>query len=368
MTPSGGVGLAKDESVGKDAADGTRSLILELTHPQWDSARHERVGRRFAETALDEGALIAICSRNKVLPLVARRLIDSDRDGHVPFRFKLLLSHVYEANLRRNELLLKAGATVRDALVDSGIPAIPLKGLALLGSVYRDFGARQLNDVDMLIPRADRTRAAECLRSLGYRPGTFDISSGELVPASAKEERRWALFVGNLHSFGLLTHDPFAPCVRIDLSYDVTGGKSNGIELTDSLLSNAVPSPDGSGPMLPPVDLLLHIVLHLVKEAQGEWWIQRKENLHLAKFVDMLMVIDHFGLAPMELTERASVLSVSQELRYALELSHAAYPTSVGGEILALLEDSNAAVDGPKFDVDGHDVVRSLIREELDHQ
>lgn len=58
---------------------------------------------------------------------------------------------------------------VLDALQESNIPALPLKGPVLAQLLYDDAGGRQLADLDILVSRADALRAVEVAFSLGYQ-------------------------------------------------------------------------------------------------------------------------------------------------------------------------------------------------------
>lgn len=67
-------------------------------------------------------------------------------------------------NLRlRHEL-----ARTLEALRDSGIPALALKGIVLAYAVYPDPSLRPMCDVDLLVPPGKRKDALRVLRTLGY--------------------------------------------------------------------------------------------------------------------------------------------------------------------------------------------------------
>ncbi len=80
--------------------------------------------------------------------------------------------------------LVGVGQLVRivSALEREGLAVIVLKGPALAEAIYPDPALRPFTDLDLLIPRADRSRALELLRSLGYqhvtagRPLNFELA------------------------------------------------------------------------------------------------------------------------------------------------------------------------------------------------
>jgi hypothetical protein len=56
-------------------------------------------------------------------------------------------------------------------LADAGIDAIPLKGAALVGTVYPRAGMRPMDDIDLLVRPADFLPAAQVFLAAGFRPG-----------------------------------------------------------------------------------------------------------------------------------------------------------------------------------------------------
>jgi hypothetical protein len=78
----------------------------------------------------------------------------------------------------RNLLLLNELEAALSALQAEGIETIVFKGAAALDRLYRDPGARPMDDADLLIRPRDRVRAASVLGRLGYalrpaEPGRF---------------------------------------------------------------------------------------------------------------------------------------------------------------------------------------------------
>ena len=72
--------------------------------------------------------------------------------------------HTAVRNLRlRHEL-----GRVIEALRQSGIPALALKGIVLAYAVYPDASLRPMSDLDLLVPPAKRERALQVLQELGF--------------------------------------------------------------------------------------------------------------------------------------------------------------------------------------------------------
>jgi hypothetical protein len=78
-----------------------------------------------------------------------------------------LRAHYYGVGARNAKLLSTLGE-VLDALAARGIPCIVLKGAALLEGTYADFGARPMDDVDLLVHEEDLDRTANALADSGF--------------------------------------------------------------------------------------------------------------------------------------------------------------------------------------------------------
>jgi hypothetical protein len=59
--------------------------------------------------------------------------------------------------------------SIRDAFVAAGIQMVPIKGIALLDSIYDSDLTRPMTDIDILVRENDIERARMALRALGYR-------------------------------------------------------------------------------------------------------------------------------------------------------------------------------------------------------
>lgn len=125
-----------------------------------------------------------------------------------------LRAHYYGVAARNAKLLATLGE-VLGALSDRGIPCIVLKGAALLEGTYADFGARPMDDVDLLVREEDLDRTAETLASLKFvadewfRPAEwYRAALHHLVPMA-----RDGVIVEVHHALLPPTH---APTVSID--------------------------------------------------------------------------------------------------------------------------------------------------------
>ena len=105
---------------------------------------------------------------HQVYPLVYRNLRQLGFPG-IPDAVQASLKGTYLANALRNRLLAEELACLLHLLRDTGIPAIPLKGVTLAESLYGDPAARICADIDLLIPPAQVKQALELILASGYR-------------------------------------------------------------------------------------------------------------------------------------------------------------------------------------------------------
>jgi hypothetical protein len=177
-------------------------------------------------------------------PLLYKRLKEGGARAHVPAdSWKLLRLH-YFANAERITRLFRDIQPVLRCLRTEGIPVIVLKGAYLAEVVYAAAALRQMNDVDVMVPRAELPRAQAALLTSGCT---------QIEPVDIEAYRDdYCLPEFYLHDLPIELHWtialPTGP-VRIDV---------------DGLWSRAHPATIAGVEVLAlsPEDLLLHLCLH----------------------------------------------------------------------------------------------------------
>lgn len=105
------------------------------------------------------------------------------------------LSHEQLQNLGRNLILLKEAEAVASALEKRKIPALFLKGIALLDTAYESLVAREMVDIDLLVPIRDLEQTVAVLRNAGYtaRKNALVLSKdvGEFLVQIDLHHSRW---------------------------------------------------------------------------------------------------------------------------------------------------------------------------------
>ncbi len=116
---------------------------------------------KFIEKALKNPFLI------DVLPFLYSKITENKIDKKLNKSLLAEIHKLYNQTVYRNVLFLSEF----DRLIQraQGIPIIPLKGIRMLRTVYKDIGARELNDVDVLVKKEDYPEIVKILKEMGYR-------------------------------------------------------------------------------------------------------------------------------------------------------------------------------------------------------
>nr|WP_301334409.1 nucleotidyltransferase family protein [Solimonas sp. SE-A11] len=170
----------------KAAAEPARRLLAQLVRSRWTAER------------LDEGLLAAVRPMDFFQALRLHGLAGLMELRHRQQMLQLpqdLYAQVAEIRRRGTfQALQQAGACleVAGALEQSGIPVLPLKGVALSWLLYRDIGARQSGDIDMMVDTDHVLPAIEIILRLGYSPATS-------LPQRSLHWREWMRSVHHIN-------------------------------------------------------------------------------------------------------------------------------------------------------------------------
>jgi hypothetical protein len=102
----------------------------------------------------------------RLLPLLYRNLQRHDVQDPVMGKLK----DVYRDAWWRNQLRMGTAAEAVRTLQDGGVDTLVLKGVALAALHYRDYGARPMADVDVLVPWSQAAAAIGILSRSGWTP------------------------------------------------------------------------------------------------------------------------------------------------------------------------------------------------------
>ena len=112
-------------------------------------------------------AILPALAAHGLAPLVYLRVRDAGAQGW-PLPVRAALAEAFQASAVRSYLMAQELERVAAALAVRGIPVALLKGAALGRTVYDSPAARQVSDLDLLIPAADAEEAGRSMAALGY--------------------------------------------------------------------------------------------------------------------------------------------------------------------------------------------------------
>lgn len=247
------------------------ALLLDATVPlarpradyrSWDGGRWGRVLR--------------LADWHRLSPILYCHL---ESEGDEPAAVQSALQRAYLANAARSMFIGSALRRVIDALLGSDVPAMLLKGAALVETVYPDPAQREMLDLDVLVP-AEKLRAANAaLGPLGYRTVTRDDARQPSVQ----------LEVAKHHDPALVGEERL---VAVELHHHVAiAGEGRPFDIED-FWRRARRSPSGAHLLPSPEDLLLHVCLHFTRNRLGGSFRHRHTGGALGQVCDIARLVE----------------------------------------------------------------------------
>jgi hypothetical protein len=191
--------------------------------------------------------LVALAERHRLAPLLWRHLSSSPPPADVPREVLERLESAYLASTAGNLLRRARLHEVLGALGAAGVPAMLLKGAALVETVYPEPGLRPMVDLDVLVPAQEIERAHTAVRNLGY-----------VVNPQQTAETHQGMRDRHYHYPSLVARDGM---MAVEIHRHVLMGPS-AFDIS-GFWERARPGTGGPAHLLPaPEDLLLHVGIH----------------------------------------------------------------------------------------------------------
>ena len=281
---------------------------------------HQDPGRldRGALAALSEQKwedLIALAAEQRVCALFYHKLRALGCEDLIHEEPRQTLKRLYLASAARILRYLAAFQRIVGAFNATGIPVIPLKGIYLVHTVYEQPGLREMNDLDLMVPKPRLAEAVEILRRLGYEG---------MTPFSIEVDTAIAHHLTRLIKEG--------GCA-VELHWTLTKpGIYYSIDVAE-LWERVVPAQIGGMEVLglSPEDLLLHLCLHTSYQHQFAFGLR--------PFCDIAQVIELYkgSLDWVTLQERARRWNWQRGVYLALLVAQHLLGAAVPAETLAAL-------------------------------
>jgi len=137
--------------LGADGASGTAARVHALSPTAWEE-------------------ILALALSHGVAPLLHRSLQAGGGLAALPEPLRARLDEERRATAFANLRRCAAFRDIAHAFAQRDIPLMALKGLHLAELVYRDISLRPMDDVDILVPRAELGNAVATLQHMDYGP------------------------------------------------------------------------------------------------------------------------------------------------------------------------------------------------------
>ena len=224
------------------------------------------------------GRTLRIADWHRLSPMLFCHLASR---GDAPAPVRSALERAYLASSARSLFISDAQRRVVGALLAAEVPALLLKGAALVETVYPDPAQREMLDLDILVAPEQIARASLALAPLGYRPSEVADALGEtsmqLEPTSP-------------HAPALVGREQL---VAVELHHHLTiPGEGRRFQI-DQIWDRARPSSRGPHLLPSPEDLLLHVSLHFTRNRLGGSYRRRHTGGALAQVCDIARIVEH---------------------------------------------------------------------------
>ncbi|MDA1194536.1 MAG: nucleotidyltransferase family protein [Planctomycetota bacterium] len=184
------------------------------------------------------------------------RLLEGSGRPNLPKSVADALRRSAMSRSARTLVQVEALRCVTDDLSRAGIPALSFKGPALACVLTGEPSGREYSDLDVLVPRAQRQRASEVLRRLGY------VADAPLAQGSGSTFRHaCAMAFRHAHGVSVDLHWGLAsPLFPLRLSWLGLVRRSRRVRVADFEVMTFGPE-----------DTLLHLCMHGAKDDWAYW-------------------------------------------------------------------------------------------------
>jgi hypothetical protein len=142
-------------------------LLIKSSRPCITEDEHEEIKLLINEVK-DWQLFQKLALQTSLGPLCYRSLVTSGKYD-IPKEAASFLKRVYTKILAQNILILEEYDRLKDILNKAEIPYVPLKGVRLIGTYYKDAGLRNTSDVDLLFRKRDIQAVRNLMKTNGYR-------------------------------------------------------------------------------------------------------------------------------------------------------------------------------------------------------
>ena len=244
--------------------------------------------------AVDWSNVLQLSEHHRLRGLLCQRLEAVQVD--VP---EAVLSRLRSQRLRAvtRELAIRRELNViGEALAESAVLAMAMKGAALIDTVYKEPGLRPMIDLDLLVEPDGIDRATQALGNAGYRPVGLPRHLRAYYDRERHQHR--VPLVHDQHPLPVELHE------RLILEIDPVS--------TDQVFARSAEGRGGSLQLPDPTDLLLQVAFHFARDRRG------RSYGALCQLADLAYTIDRQPIDWEELERRSCSYGLSDSAFAAL--------------------------------------------------
>lgn len=230
---------------------------------------------------------------NRMAGVAYHMLIKTGTQDLASREFRNTLRDTQLLSIEKNHSFVQCRNFVTDILEKSDAEYALLKG-AYLCELYPP-GCRTANDVDVLTEGKWITAIGDALQEAGFRQGY--IKGGIFVPASRKEIIHRKMTRGETVPYFLEVGLPYMPYLEVDINFSLDYKNTIDTALP-AFVSKATLRSIGENRcrILSDPHFLLHLCMHLYKEATTYPWVQMGRDMNLYKFCDLYVLLMQYTL------------------------------------------------------------------------
>ncbi len=213
-------------------------LLLDCLHQDRNRVSADRLA---TQSAQEWETLFVLAKEQRVAALLFHRLKSGGLISGGGEEVLIKLRDFYKQNTLRNMSLFGELHRVAKALQFENIPVILLKGMHLATVVYDNMGLREMNDIDLMVPAENLSRAGKSMIKLGYQPqnkfnADIDSISSHHLPRFIKSDISSIEIHWNITGSGCYYFINPAPLWKHAISVSIAGVDLLGLSQEDLLL------------------------------------------------------------------------------------------------------------------------------------
>ena len=253
-------------------------LLISLCRLSFSEKQKKNI-RELVKKLTDSEKFVYLANEHGIIALIYHNLKETGAGVLLPKEKMTYLANSRMKSLGRNTFLYKTVEQVLELFKQAKIKTVLLKGMALDLSVYGNTGLRQMNDIDILVPRKQCMEARRILLNNGFQSIPLKSPLYNLI----------------LPYYGKHLPELIKGGIYVEIHHELFSGADN--LLTERMITNSTEILfNKSSVLIPPVrEFFLYLVKHLDKH-------EKKGESQLRLYTDLYCMVEKYEK---ELLDRA---------------------------------------------------------------